>query len=68
VIVVVRGKWNDAGEAGETEVWLEFAKDFEYLSEDRYFYFADGYDEINRMLFKMIEKQDKFCIQKAPVE
>ena len=25
-----------AGEAGETEVWLDFSKDFSYLTEDRY--------------------------------
>lgn len=50
-----------AGEAGETEVWLEVAKDAGYLSIDRYSYFTNGYDEVNRMLYSMIDKPDKFC-------
>jgi len=25
-----------AGEAGETEVWLDFSRDFRYLDEDKY--------------------------------
>ncbi|MCK5426752.1 MAG: four helix bundle protein, partial [Thermodesulfovibrionia bacterium] len=37
-----------ASEAGETEVWLEFAKDAEYLSNQKYSYFAENYDEVNR--------------------
>ena len=50
-----------AGEAGETEVWLDFSKDFGYLSEDRYQDFMNSYDEVNRMLYGMIDKADKFC-------
>lgn len=50
-----------AGEAGETEVWLEFAKDAGYLSTDRYRYFMNSYDEVNRMLYGMIDKAEKFC-------
>ncbi|MDD5223212.1 MAG: four helix bundle protein [bacterium] len=49
-----------AGEAGESEVWLDFSLDCGYLPKDKYDYFVDGYDEINRMLFGMIEKSDKF--------
>jgi four helix bundle protein len=50
-----------AGEAGETEVWLDFSKDFGYLTEDRYQDFMNSYDEVNRMLYGMIDKADKFC-------
>ena len=50
-----------AGEAGETEVWIEFSKDFGYITEDQYNQFMQRYDEINRMLYGMIEKADKFC-------
>lgn len=53
-----------ASEAGETEVWLEFAKDAEYLSNQKYSYFAENYDEVNRMLYSMIDKPEKFCTQK----
>ena len=49
-----------AGEAGESEVWLDFSLDCGYLPKDKYDYFMDGYDEINRMLYGMIEKSDKF--------
>ena len=49
-----------ASEAGETEVWLNFAKDFGYLREDSYRELIDNYDEINRMLYGMIDKAYKF--------
>ena len=50
-----------AGEAGEKEVWLEIAKDAGYLVIDKYNYFIAAYDEVNRMLYSMIDKPDKFC-------
>lgn len=50
-----------AGEAGETEVWLAFSKDFGYISSDVYDDFMTRYDEVNRMLYGMIDKPDKFC-------
>lgn len=49
-----------AGETGETEVWLEFAKDSGYLTTDKYSYFINAYDEVNRMLYGMIAKPEKF--------
>ncbi|MBP6343772.1 MAG: four helix bundle protein [Candidatus Omnitrophica bacterium] len=53
---------DSAGEAGETEVWLRFAKDSGYLPVNDFDRLIDGYDEVNRMLNGMIEKADKFCI------
>ena len=50
-----------AGEAGETEVWLDFSKDFGYLRDDQYQQLMQRYDEVNRMLYSMIDKADKFC-------
>ncbi|MBW1716659.1 MAG: four helix bundle protein [Deltaproteobacteria bacterium] len=50
-----------AGEAGETEVWLDFSKDFGYLKGDQYKKLMQRYDEVNRMLYGMIDKADKFC-------
>lgn len=50
-----------AGEAGETEVWLDFSKDFGYLDEDKYKRLMDRYDEVNKMIYGMIDKADKFC-------
>jgi four helix bundle protein len=43
-----------AGEAGETEVWLDFSKDFGYLNEKKYSELIDKYDEVNRMLYGMM--------------
>ena len=49
-----------AGEAGETEVWLDFSRDFEYLDKNKYEEFMQKYDEVNKMLYGMIDKADKF--------
>jgi four helix bundle protein len=53
-----------AGEAGETEVWLDISKDAQYLSTEKYKKLSDGYDEVNRMLYGMAEKPEKFCFTK----
>jgi four helix bundle protein len=50
-----------AGEAGETEVWLDIAKDANYISIEEHKEMMDGYDEVNRMLYGMAEKPEKFC-------
>lgn len=54
-----------AGEAGETEVWLDFSLDAGYITKEKYQYFTNGYDEINRMLYGMVDKSKKFCISSA---
>jgi len=54
-----------AGEAGETEVWLDFAKDTGYLAKEKYDELVSGYGEVNRMLYGMVEKPDSFCIPSA---
>ena len=51
------------GEAGETEVWLQYSYDCGYINNDKYIYFINGYDEVNRMLYSMIAKPEKFCPQ-----
>ena len=53
---------DSAGEAGETEVWLDFSKDFGYMDEDTYQRLMAKYDEVNRMLYGMINKADKFTL------
>ncbi len=52
-----------AGEAGETEVWLDFSMDFQFISSEQHLYFMKKYNEINKMLFGMINKPEKFCGQ-----
>jgi four helix bundle protein len=54
-----------AGEAGETEVWLDFAKDTGYLVKEKYNELVSGYDEVNRMLYGMVEKPDRFILKRG---
>ena len=50
-----------AGEAGETEVWLDISRDAGYLSHEKHLDFMAGYDELNRMLYGIVAKPEKFC-------
>ncbi|UCG93525.1 MAG: four helix bundle protein [candidate division WOR-3 bacterium] len=49
-----------AGEAGETQVWLNFSLNCGYMAKEKSDYFIESYDEVNRMLFGMVEKPDRF--------
>ncbi|MCK4233111.1 four helix bundle protein [candidate division WOR-3 bacterium] len=49
------------GEAGEIEVWLDMSFDAKYLLKDRHKYYLEKYEEVNKMLYSMIENPDKFC-------
>ena len=51
-----------AGEAGETEVWLDFSRDFGYISDTQHHEFLENYDQMNRMLFGMVDKAEKFTL------
>ncbi len=51
-----------AGEAGETEVWPDFSKDFGYISNGQHKNLMERYGEVNRMLYGMIDKPHKFCL------
>jgi hypothetical protein len=42
-------------------VWLDIAKDANYISIEEHKEMMDGYDEVNRMLYGMAEKPEKFC-------
>ncbi len=50
-----------SGEASETEVWLDFSRDFKYIKDNKHKELMEKYDELNRMLNGMIDKADKFC-------
>jgi len=54
-----------AAEAGETEVWLEFSRDTGYLTKGKYDELVSGYDEVNRMLYGMVEKPDRFILKRG---
>lgn len=57
---------DSASEAGETEVWLDFSKDCGYLKKPKYDQLMKGYDEVNRMLFGMVRKPDRFILIPSP--
>jgi four helix bundle protein len=49
-----------AGEGGETEVWLDFARDCKYMALEKYEALMGGYSEVNRMLFSIADNPEKF--------
>jgi four helix bundle protein len=50
------------GEATETQVWLDFARDCRYLSPEVQKRLTAGYEELGRMLGSMILKPERFSI------
>jgi len=52
---------DSAGEAGETEVWLDISKDAGYLTIEDHKRLSLKYVELNKMLFGIISKANKFC-------
>jgi four helix bundle protein len=48
------------GEATETQIWLDFARDCGYLAKERQEELTKGYEEVGRMLGGMIAHPEKF--------
>ncbi len=48
------------GETAETQVWLDFALDCEYLSKEEHDELLSQYEEIGRMLGAMMSMPEKF--------
>ena len=48
------------GEAAETQVWLDFARDCEYMSPELQAGLIKGYEEVGRMLGTMMSMPEKF--------
>ena len=54
-------KMTDAdAEASETSVWLDFAKDCNYIEKEKNIELLKKYDEIGRMLWSMINNPERF--------
>jgi four helix bundle protein len=51
-----------AGEAGETEVWLDYALECGYIDATKHNELKDGYDRINAMLYRMWKNPGRFCL------
>lgn len=49
------------GECSETTVWLDFSKDFKYITAEKHNYLIEKYTEVSKMLNSMINKPEKFC-------
>ncbi len=48
------------GEATETQIWLDFARDSEYLSSELHTELVRGYEEVGKMLGTMMSMPEKF--------
>ncbi len=48
------------GEATETQVWLDFARDCEYMSPKLQAEITKGYEEVGKMLGTMMSMPEKF--------
>lgn len=48
------------GEATETQVWLDFARDCGYLAAARHAELTAGYEEVGRMLNAMVQHPERF--------
>src|SRR5574341_2203245 len=49
------------GEATETQVWLDFARDCEYLPHEQHTEFIKSYEEVGKMLGTMMSMPEKFA-------
>ena len=55
-------KLSDAlGEEYETEVWLDFSRDCEYISTQTHTDLNEKYTDVRRMLISMLNTPEKFC-------
>jgi len=50
-------------ETAETQVWLDFARDCDYLSKERHDELITGYEDVGKMLGSMIAAPEKFKLQ-----
>ena len=54
------------GEACETQLWLDFARDFGYLDADPHASFTERYERVGRLLGAMIAAPDKYAPRSHP--
>jgi len=50
------------GEEFETEDWLDYSKDCNYISKAEYDQMISSYDEVRKMLISMINNPEKWCL------
>jgi four helix bundle protein len=49
------------GEENETEVWLDYSKDCNYIADEPYGQLTNEYLEVRKMLISIINNPDKWC-------
>jgi four helix bundle protein len=49
------------GEEYETENWLDYSKDCQYIKNDTHDRILSEYDEVRKMLISMINNPEKWC-------
>jgi four helix bundle protein len=49
------------GEEYETEVWLDYSRDCDYINNETHDRILNEYDEVRKMLISMINSPDKWC-------
>ena len=49
------------GEENETEVWLDYSKDCQYILPETHIKLISEYLEVRKMLISMINSPDKWC-------
>jgi four helix bundle protein len=49
------------GEENETEVWIQYSKDCEYILQDTHAKLLRDYEEVRKMLISMINHPDQWC-------
>jgi four helix bundle protein len=52
------------GEEYETEDWLDYSQDCEYITPEEYTNLISGYDEVRKMLISMIINPEQWCLNK----
>jgi four helix bundle protein len=50
------------GEEYETEVWLDYSRDCEYIQIETHYRILSEYDEVRKILISMINNPEKWCI------
>jgi four helix bundle protein len=49
------------GEEYETEVWLDYSKDSNYITGQKHDELLKGYDEVRKILISIINNPGKWC-------
>lgn len=49
------------GEEYETEVWLDYSRDYKYINSDKHKELMNGYTEVPKIFISIIKNSEKIC-------